>query len=112
FVVDDGALRLVPEYRHADAAAVVRIGGGVNFGKGWLATEAVRRCAGVGGGFPAPPAAVRPCHPGLDHVPRPLCLSGNERAGRPRTGERDVEVIAAGFGGIRLCQWGRGCRRA
>ena len=44
-------------------------------------------------------AEMRLGHRDRDHVLKLLELTQDQGAGRPRTGQRDVEVVAAGFGG-------------
>ena len=46
FIVDDGALFLVPQNRHAGAAAVMRIGQHIDLGERRLAVDGVERAPG------------------------------------------------------------------
>jgi hypothetical protein len=83
FVVDDGALFLVPKNRHAGTAAIVRIGQHIDVGQHRFAVDGVERRAGLGAEFPAFLAEQRLGDRNRNHVVELLELAKNERAMRP-----------------------------
>ena len=99
FVVDDGVPLLVPEHGHAYPAAVMRIGQEIDSAERRLAIDAVDVAPGSMPNSQPCLAEMRLGHRDRDDVLKLLELAEDEGAGRPRAGERDVEVVAAGFGG-------------
>ena len=89
--------RLVPKHRHGDAAGIGGIGLGVDLVQ---EIEAVKRVAGgavLGQERPAVLAHEMMHDRDRDDVFELLQLAEDQRAVRPRAGERDVEVVAAGL---------------
>src|SRR5690606_36974277 len=100
FVVDDAARDLVPQHRHGDPPGITGPGLDVDLVQVAGAIDAV----GNGARAVTEPPALGP-HVPVDHGQRyvslqPLQLAEDERAVRPRAGEGDVEVIAAGLGRV------------
>src|SRR6185437_3363426 len=94
FVVDDGALLLVPQDRHAGAPVGVRIGALIDL----IGEARAGQRVGLGKG----PALLQ--HERLDEADRDdvfqaLQQAEQQRAVAPRAGERQIEVIASAGGG-------------
>lgn len=95
FVGDDGLLFLVPQDRNGDATAVIRFRLQIDLVK---APEAVEVVGMLVVEDPAFGEHERTDDRHADHVRQPLEAAEDQRAVRPRTGERHIEMIAAGFG--------------
>ena len=98
FVVDDGPGLPVPEHRDAGPAAIAGLGLGIELIQVLVAVQPV---AGRGGAFLELPAVLGhvPVHGrDPDRVLEAFELAHDQRAVRPRAGERDVEVVAPGLG--------------
>ena len=95
-VIDDGAPLLVPQHGHRDAAGEFRVGRKIDLGKLRFAVDRVRSGAALRAEHPTVSQ-----HQRLDDRHRDcgfqfLELAEDERAMRPRTGQRDIEMITAG----------------
>ena len=89
---------LVPQHRHRDPAGIGGIGPGVDLVQ---EVEAVERVAGraiLGQESPAVLAHVMVHDRDRDDVLELLQLAQDQRAVRPRAGQRNVEMVAAGLG--------------
>src|SRR5262249_1547765 len=98
-VVDDGAALPIPQRRHADAAAVARIGAQIDLGELAGTVHAVRNGAGARPEPPAVRTVERLEHRHRDHVFEPLEHAHDYGAMRPRAGQRHVEMVAPARGG-------------
>ncbi len=98
FVIDDGLRVLVPQHRNSRTAVIVRIGTGIEL----MQVPAVEQRIGYH------PLALRKrpallCHQPMRHRHRhdlfqTLQRPHDQRAMRPRTGQRHIQVIAPGRG--------------
>ena len=89
---------LVPEHRHGDAAAVVGPRLDIEFAQPLRAEDRIGNDARAGLEGPAALAQQPVDDRERDHALEALEPAEDERAMRPRAGERDDEMIAAGFG--------------
>ena len=97
FVVDDLAAREIPQHRHIDAPGVVGLRGGVDLIEKARVTHRIRDDAGAVLEGPAVLGHVPMHHRQADHALQALHLAKQQGAMRPRTGERHIQVIAAGL---------------
>jgi hypothetical protein len=98
FVIDDRLPLAVPEHRHADPAGVVGPGAAVDLMQVARAVEAIAGRAAASAKLPAVLGHVPVDDRDINRVLETLELAHDQRAVRPGTGERDVEVIAPGRG--------------
>src|SRR5271156_2894854 len=75
------------------------VGEEIDFGERLFAVGAVRRAAALAAEFPAGLAVERIGERNRDDIVELLEAAEDQRAVRPRASQRDVEMIAAGFGG-------------
>src|SRR6266511_312255 len=99
FVVDDGTAFLVPQHRHADTAAVARIGAQIDLGELACAVHGVRSGAGARPEAPAVRAVERLDDRHRDHFLEPLERAHDRGTVRPWAGKRHIEMIAVARGG-------------
>src|SRR6202049_3592521 len=97
-VVDDRLLLLVPQHRHGDAAGEMGIGHQIDLAQPFLAVDEVGDRRRRLGEAPAAFQHYRINDGNRDHLFHLFQPAEDERAMRPRAGERHIEVIAAARG--------------
>ena len=99
-VADDPAGLLVPQHRHRDVPVVAGFGRLVGLPEQGEAVDRIWRVAGAVPEGPAAPVPDRVDHRHRHHVLQAQQRPDDGRAVRPRAGERDVQVVAAGLSGV------------
>src|SRR5260370_2039658 len=97
-VVDAGLLLFIPQHRDGGAAAVERIGEGIDFVQIGCAVERVTVGAGVVAEAPALIGQARLDYADRYDVIETFELAHEQRPGRPWAGQSHVEVVASCFG--------------
>ena len=97
-IADNGLLLLVPQYRHRNAPAVVRIGMQIELIEKFVLVEGIAR--GCREAIVESPAVFK--HQGVDHGDgnkrlKPFQAAQNQGAMRPWTGKRNVQMVTVFF---------------